>query len=265
MSPHAISFSEAIMVNVGYLTSSDLTDVTDGASLSNKTAHAYNAMRAAHPQVHIAGRYGGYRSAFTQNDMRKASQSPYGSALRAKYGLNPRSSIAVAAHPNGTHEWGDRVDLVGDTIPNLVNIAARYGFHREFGAADPNHFKHDGVTAVSPPAAAVKQVKPGRTIATLTTGKPNTAFYKRLQWYAAKHGTYKGPIDGKMGVQSWKGVQAHLHYDGLYNGLIDGKPGVVTYKALQTLAKRYGYKGPIDGKLGAATYRALAKALNAVQ
>jgi hypothetical protein len=160
------------MVNVGYLTSSDLTDVTDGASLSNKTAHAYNAMRAAHPQVHIAGRYGGYRSAFTQNDMRKASQSPYGSALRAKYGLNPRSSIAVAAHPNGTHEWGDRVDLVGDTIPNLVNIAARYGFHREFGAADPNHFKHDGVTAVSPPAAAVKQVKPGRTIATLTTGKP---------------------------------------------------------------------------------------------
>jgi hypothetical protein len=249
------------MAEPGRLASSQLTKVSDGAQLSVKTARAFNAMQHDHPQVHIAGKYGGYRSAAVQNGMHQAGGPGGTAAQRRKYNLNPNSSVSIAAHPNGTHETGDRVDLVGDSIDNLIHIAARYGFTREFGSRDPNHFKHDGHTAT---AAAVKQTKPGRTLATLASGKPNTAFYKRLQWYAKEHGTYRGPIDGKLGIESWKGVQAHLHYDKLYDGDIDGKPGVLTYKGLQKLADRFGYNGPINGKLDSATYKALAKALNSM-
>lgn len=250
------------MASPGNLSSSQLTAVSNGAKLSTKTARAFNAMQKAHPQIQIAGKYGGYRSAAVQNGMHHAGGPNGTAAERRKYNLNPNSSVSIAAHPYGTHETGDRVDLVGMDLDDIIRIAKEYGFTREFGAADPNHFKHDGVTAVSVPKAVKR---PGRIDYTASTGKPNVTFYRNLQWYARQHGTYTGPLDGKLGKESWKGVQAHLKYDGLYEGAIDGKPGVLTYKGLQLLAQKHGgYDGPIDGKLGAQSYKGLSLALNKV-
>jgi hypothetical protein len=251
------------MATPGTYGSSALTNVTDGAKLLNKTARAYNAMRKAHPAIHLAGQYAGYRSAAVQHGMHIAGSAFGTAAQRAKYNLNPHSSVSIADHPNGTHEHGDRVDLVGLPIDQLVSIARQFGFTREFGAADPNHFKHDGVTATSTPKPA--NARPGKIEYTINTGKPNKTYYQNLQWYARVKGGYDGPIDGKLGVQSYKGLQAALKHEGVYNGPIDGKYDPALKKALQTYAKRYGgYDGPLDGKLGPNSYIGISKALNRI-
>lgn len=145
---------------------------------------------------------------------------------------------------------------------------AKYGAvsgHKYLGAS-PDHGGQfmagiQRTPTVPTPSSSDGVSKPGRIVATLATGKPNTAFYKRLQWFAHLNG-YTGPIDGVMGVASWKGVQRGLAKSWRYTGPIDGKPGLGTYEALQRLGAASGYSGPIDGKLGSQSYRAIAKKLN---
>lgn len=114
---------------------------------------------------------------------------------------------------------------------------------------------------LAPAPAPAPAVKPGRIVYTLSTGIPNAAFYKRLQWLGHLYG-YTGAITGTMNVNAWKGVQAALQKHYGYTGPIDGAPGINTFKALQRYAAKYGYTGPIDGVLGVNSYKALAKALN---
>jgi hypothetical protein len=72
--------------------------------------------------------------------------------------LNPNSIIRVATPGSSSHGYGDRVDLVfnGSASPSKLDLALanHCGFVREFGAEDPNHFRHDGRTATGGPSAA---------------------------------------------------------------------------------------------------------------
>lgn len=146
---------------------------------------------------------------------------------------------------------------------DAASYSTRSG-HRYLGASPDHGGQYLSGIQRTPSASggggtpAVK--KPGRIVYTLSTGRPNSTFWKRLQWYAHLNG-YTGAIDGVMGVLSWKGVQRGLKNYG-YTGVIDGSPGPLTYKALQTMAKKYGYTGAIDGALGINSYRGISRRLN---
>jgi hypothetical protein len=128
----------------GRLTEGELTAV-GGILLSNATARAWQAMvdaaeAEAGISLTIARPAGGYRSFFVQGDMKRNPGA---------YGLNPASSVSLAAPGNSTHGFGTRVDIGSFSGARAAWVLAncdRFGFNREFGAADPNHFKHNGVT-----------------------------------------------------------------------------------------------------------------------
>jgi hypothetical protein len=128
----------------GRLTEGELTAV-GGILLSNSTARAWQAMvdaaqAEAGISLTIARPAGGYRSFFLQGDMKRNPGA---------YGLNPASSVSLAAPGNSTHGFGTRVDIGSFSGARAAWVLAncdRFGFTREFGAADPNHFKHNGVT-----------------------------------------------------------------------------------------------------------------------
>lgn len=105
-----------------------------------------------------------------------------------------------------------------------------------------------------------RNIKPGLIQVTLSTGVPNLAFWRRLQWYAGLNG-YAYPCDGYMSIPAWKGVQRGLRNYG-YGGSIDGVPGSETYKALQRMAHQYGSTSAIDGSLSTADYVGVSKRLN---
>lgn len=142
------------MTTPGELPASSLTPIGHGDWLLTNAAHALNALIADGKQHGItitpASPGAGYRSAKTQDEMRAGSLGNV--ALAKKWDLNPRSSVPVAAHPNGTHEHGDRVDLLfnGSSSPTQaqIDLAEKHGWHREFGANDENHFQHDGRTDI---------------------------------------------------------------------------------------------------------------------
>jgi hypothetical protein len=128
----------------GRLTEGELT-AFGGILLSNSTARAWQAMvdaaeAEAGISLTIARPAGGYRSFFVQGDMKRNPGA---------YGLNPASSVSLAAPGNSTHGFGTRVDIGSFSGARAAWVLAncdRFGFTREFGAADPNHFKHNGVT-----------------------------------------------------------------------------------------------------------------------
>jgi hypothetical protein len=88
----------------------------------------------------IAEPAGAYRTYAVQADM---------IARPWAYGLNNKSTVGLAAAGHSGHGWGNRVDLVGTALSWIVANAGRFGFSREFGAKDPNHFQHDGRTATA--------------------------------------------------------------------------------------------------------------------
>lgn len=139
----------------GRLTDAELVTV-DGVPLSEPTANAYLRMKAAFRKATgldfwIAKPIGGYRSYFVQADMKIHPEL---------YGLNPASTVSIASAGYSTHGFGSRVDIgsFGSAFGTdgakradwLINHASEFGFHREFGDKDPNHFAHDGYTAVGP-------------------------------------------------------------------------------------------------------------------
>lgn len=140
----------------GQLTASELTRVSAQEQLSKTTAIAYENMVAAGPAkriaISISSPGGGYRDLETQKEMREGSQGNV--ALARKWDLNPNSSVPLASPGYSTHGTGTRVDLLfnGSSSPTASQIAfaGTFGFTREFGEADPNHFEHDGKTAITP-------------------------------------------------------------------------------------------------------------------
>ena len=123
-----------------------LREVEPGMLLEAATADAYLRLKAAGKQagvtVSIAKPVGAYRSLAVQEDMH---------ANPAKYGPDPASSVPLAPVGQSTHGWGTRVDIaVGAGRTWAIVRAADFGFTREFGSADPGHFKYS-----SPSFAAV--------------------------------------------------------------------------------------------------------------
>jgi hypothetical protein len=131
------------MASNGYVPSSDLVTVQSGIQLSRPTANAWFAMAAAASasgnRIGVASPAGGYRSYAVQADMR---------ARPWLYNLNKQSTKSLARAGSSTHGYGTRVDVVG-AVGWVIANGARWGFYREFGAADPNHFAHNGVTAIT--------------------------------------------------------------------------------------------------------------------
>lgn len=236
----------------GAMPSSQLTTVERGMKLRNDTAKAYLAMKAearrdGYSYFGIAYDAGAYRSLWLQRDMHTHP---------AAHNLSKASSVSIAAPGLSSHGTGDRVDLIGAPLSYIIALAGRYGFKREFGGADPNHFQ-DHHTWRAP----VKVAKTG-TILTGSPGPAGTACWKRVQLLARKGG-YTGAIDGKLGTASWKGVQQALKAMGLYHGEIDGAPAQLTFIALQVWA---GVKTPDRvsswKKISKVNWRKIAVKLN---
>lgn len=122
------------MIN-GRIPAGDLVTI-QGAQLTQPTAAAWALLVAAAAKVGVKiwiTKGGGYRDLEAQRALEKSA-----------------SGIAVARPGFQTHGWGDRVD-VGSFGPKfgaegvarekwLLANAARFGFTREFGSKDPNHF-----------------------------------------------------------------------------------------------------------------------------
>lgn len=152
-------------VENGKIPASDLSTVAVGVQLLAGAANAYRALivQGAHEHVAIkpaAGVGSGYRDLAVQGEFFRAS---HGDAAAARaVSLNPASIIRVASPGYSSHGWGDRIDLLFDgsvqPSPVELNLAKRFGFTREFGSADPNHFEHDGKTAIHPPATVPAHV-----------------------------------------------------------------------------------------------------------
>lgn len=146
----------------GCLTEAELVHVSPVETLSVLTARAYRhlviAGQAAKIKIALASPGAAYRSLEVQKEMQEGSLGNV--ALAEKWGLNPNSSVPLAGPGYSSHGTGSRVDLLfnGSSDPSSaqLRLAAKFGFTREFGADDPNHFKHDGHTATD--ALSAQQV-----------------------------------------------------------------------------------------------------------
>lgn len=126
------------MLENGKMPSNALFEVEPGHFLESGTAKAYLAMKqdAAKEEIelNIPEPAGAYRSIDVQKDMH---------ANPLKYGLDPNSSVPLAPVGYSTHGFGTRVDIItGSAREWVISNHGRYGFIREFGSADPGHFKY---------------------------------------------------------------------------------------------------------------------------
>lgn len=141
------------MSSNGRLTASELTTVQAGIKLATKTAKRFALLKAEAKKkygwtIAIAPPGGGYRSFAVQGEMRLASMG--NTALAAKWHLNPHSSVPLAKAGGSSHGFGTRMDIVGAPLNGtFFALAAKYGFVREFGSADPNHFMDTGTYKVT--------------------------------------------------------------------------------------------------------------------
>lgn len=167
-----LSLPGGLLAVNGKLPASALVSVT-GVKVACNTANALKrAIAGTKTRITIAAPGGGYRSWSYQNAMYLASISG-NAALKKKYNLNPNSSVALARPGQSSHGFGTRVDLQfngsGRPTQAQINYMAKFGFTREFGAADPNHFKHNGVTAIAP---LPKKAAPKPVVKPKPTAKP---------------------------------------------------------------------------------------------
>lgn len=127
----------------GRVPASALVTVEDNDQLTQPAASAYLAMKAAAARdgvtLFIVEPAGAYRSFEVQTDMHVHPE---------RYNLNPDNIVTLAKPGYSSHGFGDRFDLNAAAIKWAIANGPRFGVTREFGAADPNHFKHDGVTVV---------------------------------------------------------------------------------------------------------------------
>jgi hypothetical protein len=133
------------MARNGYLAEDGIRLVTveDNDQLIATAAASFFRMRAAAAAdgvtISIVEPAGAYRTAWVQNDM---VDRPW------LYNLNPNSTVKFSRYGQ-SHGWGNRFDANSAAVPWLLRRGAEFGWIREYGARDPNHFKHDGVTAIS--------------------------------------------------------------------------------------------------------------------
>ena len=70
---------------------------------------------------------------------------------------------------------------------------------------------------------------------------PNTALYCQMPSFGSTWDGYTGPVNGKMGRNSWKAVQRYLQDRWKYKGPINGIPGPYTYRAMQRAGNAWGW------------------------
>lgn len=205
------------MVELGKMTQAELVTVQTGEQLSIPTSHAYKALVAAAAvkkiTIKVSSPGGAYRSLAVAEEMRAASLK--GGLAAKEWNLSTSSTIPLGVP--GSHADGTRVDLLfnGSSLPNSTDIALakQFGFTREFGNDDPNHFQHDGKTAIGATgSASVRKVAAylnsrelGRTTTAVKDGVAGTNFYWLLQTAGHKDGLYKTPpykIDGEDGPKT---------------------------------------------------------------
>jgi hypothetical protein len=202
------------VVSNGRLPGNDLTTVQGSIQLSDPTAKAWKYLVAAAAKhlgrhISIAAPAGGYRSYAVQAQMRQVSIS--GNAAQKRYwGLSTTSTAPLAVAGNSKHGLGICVDVVGTPMDGaFLSLARQYGFNRTV-AGDPNHFQHDGRTAISdtPPIDFRKLARYlndrgiGPVTATERNGTRDKAFWTSLQKTGHADGLYPVPqyrIDGDPG------------------------------------------------------------------
>ncbi len=148
------------MARNGYLAEDGIALVTveDDDQLIATAAASYLAMKAAAARDRVALAIvepaGAYRRAWIQNDMVDHPE---------RYNLNPASTILFGRYGQ-SHGWGNRIDVNSAALPWMLRNAARFGWTREYGTRDPNHFKHDGVTAAGGGSTSGSNTQPNAII-----------------------------------------------------------------------------------------------------
>jgi hypothetical protein len=171
----------------GQIPADQLATVAVGVQLITGAANAYRALVAQAAHEHCAikpapGVGSGYRDLECQELFYRASHGDKKAADAVHF--NTASTVKVAAPGGSSHGWGDRIDLLfdGSQTPDAadLNLAKRFGFTREFGSADSNHFEHDGKTAIHPPAEReVYVVRQGDTLTDIAEDHRTTLAHLR--------------------------------------------------------------------------------------
>jgi LysM repeat protein len=185
-------------MTVGHLTSAQLVTVQGSIALGKVAAADFRSLKAEVKRklgrtIAIAGPAGGYRSEAVQHAMHLAGAGS-SAAAKVRWGLNPRSTVAIADHPLGTHEDGLAFDVVGTPLDSaFLAIALKWGFKLQFPGRDPNHLRHYGAQRTKPVVAAVHKVtKPASAKVTYVVRSGDT-----LTKIAA---LYSDPRDKKVDV-----------------------------------------------------------------
>jgi lysozyme family protein len=134
--------------------------------------------------------------------------------------------------------------LVGITTASLITASAA------FAASAPA--TRPAVTSEPVSVLAVNNLG-------LTTGEA-----ENVQNWMKQYWGYTGPIDGRLGTESWKAFQRFLKEHWGYTGPLDGEVERGTVVALQRfLAAEWGLS-TVDGMLGAETRAAFKRFANAI-
>lgn len=180
-----------------------LVQVQGLITLEPATAEAYLTMKAAAARdgvrVEIPTPAGGYRSLYMQRDMH---ERPWA------YNLDPGSSVQLAPVGYSTHGWGDRVDIiVGEAREWAIANAARFGFVREFGGADPGHFMFKGLQSAALPTIPIEEDIVIRELIVTPDG---------TVWYCVNR-IHRYPIPSVRQLETY---QAHLRDLGLSDRIV---------------------------------------------
>lgn len=182
----------------------------------------------------------------------------------AGYGANDGTRYPLEAIPHITptvHQYTSTGSLGGRTVDldwSDRSVEDLFGA----GVVAASNAKQHLATAKATTRTVLAHPLPQTT--TQVTGHPGPAgstCWRRLQGWA-RSGGYAGPLDGRLGVNSWKALQRLLHAHYGYSGAVDGLPGPLTWQAVQRLAHDHGYRGPNDGYPETATWRAVGAFLN---
>lgn len=206
-----------------------LTTIQPGVQLLNSAAAGFrlwqrlSALEGVKLTVATPVYGSGYRDIATQVVYWKASQGDR--AAMEKAGLNSASAVRVAAPGGSVHGFGDRLDVVwgGSAAPthDQLELAARCGWDREFGSADPNHLAHDGRTHTASEADRNRIVcrwlngrQLGRTSNTDQDGTwpADSNFSWMVQEQGHRDGLYPTPPYEKDGIRGPRTIWLRDHY-----------------------------------------------------
>lgn len=204
----------------------------DGTPLLSSTRNALKVAALLGELIGVAvrpaaGVGSGYRDLAMQTLFYRAAHGDRTAAQTV--GLSSASSVAVALPGSSSHGTGNRVDVVfnGSDSPTRDQIALmnHCGFTREFGADDPNHFEHDGRTAISGPNSAdwnrivahyLNGRHLGKTTTTVQDGRVDRSKYQNYTWEVQAAGIadrlYPSPPYKHDGIPGPKTDTVAAHY-----------------------------------------------------